>query len=253
MGIPNSSRPSIDPFAMPPSVEDAAVRNPNRPAVSTAAYFALDTPFESEGADAASDSVEAYTPYEPRIDSDVETDPEVIAQYAADLSLKHAQLRNKIMRALIRKTGTSRENAEDAVQEAFLAAWTQRNSERRPDLATGWLYKVAFYRLTDGWKNNQGVFPMPPEDIPQQPQYDDLDYKATLGVVQAMIAILPYQQRRVAQRLMVGQEISEIASALSIQKANVRTTASQLRSKLRKIAHSDGLIDLSIDKSKEQL
>jgi len=58
------------------------------------------------------------------------------------------ELAPQVLGALVRRFGHFHE-AEDAVQEALLAAATQWPRDGLPDNPRGWLIKVAFHRMTD--------------------------------------------------------------------------------------------------------
>ena len=57
----------------------------------------------------------------------------------------------QVLGALVRRSGDF-DDAEDAVQEALLAAATQWPRDGVPDNPRGWLVTVASRRLTDMWR-----------------------------------------------------------------------------------------------------
>ena len=93
----------------------------------------------------------------------------------------------------------SREDAEDATQEAFLAALRKAASFRQAAAFTTWLYRVAVNAATDQARRRgrARLAPLDPEDVglAADPAGDPGELVATAVTVQAALAQVPEEFR----------------------------------------------------------
>ncbi|NEB78003.1 RNA polymerase sigma factor, partial [Streptomyces sp. SID14478] len=138
-----------------------------------------------------------------------------------DLLRRHAP---QVLGALVRRYGHF-DAAEDAVQEALLAAAGQWPGQGIPDNPRGWLIKVASRRLTDALRSESArrlreeaqmrllprdAFTTPAPDVPRAPAEDDT---LTLLYLCCHPDLSPASQVALTLRAVGGLTTAEIARA----------------------------------------
>jgi RNA polymerase sigma factor (sigma-70 family) len=142
------------------------------------------------------------------------------------------QLAPQVLGSLVRRYGRF-DLAEDAVQEALLAAALRWPEQGVPDNPRGWLITVASRRLTDAFRSDDArrrreetaaaqvpadelVAPSPAEDLP--PQEDDT---LTLLFLCCHPALTPASQLALTLRAVGGLTTAEIARAFLVPEATI--------------------------------
>ncbi|SEP52377.1 RNA polymerase sigma factor [Amycolatopsis saalfeldensis] len=149
----------------------------------------------------------------------------------------------QVLAALVRQYRNF-ETAEDAVQEALLAAATQWPERGVPDRPVGWLIRVASRRLTDQWRSEQAgrqreervvsrTAPderlMPPADVPSR----DADDTLLLLLLCCHPSLTPASQIALTLRAVGGLDNREIARAFLTPEATMTQRISRARQRVR--------------------
>jgi RNA polymerase sigma factor (sigma-70 family) len=135
----------------------------------------------------------------------------------------------RLVRAL--SVADGREDAADAVQEAFMQAQRRWTKVASLDDPAGWVRRVAVNRLSNGRRNRRrqtellgAVRPPDPEELAAL----DLDLLA------AVRALPPQQRRCVCLHHIGGYPIDEVATALGIAPGTVKSNLHDGRASLRR-------------------
>jgi RNA polymerase sigma-70 factor (ECF subfamily) len=133
-----------------------------------------------------------------------------------------------------------REMADDAVQEAFVAAHLRWRRLQRYDDPVGWIRRVAINKLRDGGRRRTRKDRAVERLVAtaQQPAADPTSDAASAGddveSTLSLLATLPRQQRLcVALFYVDGLPIAEIADALELSEGAVKFHLHQGRNRLR--------------------
>ncbi len=129
------------------------------------------------------------------------------------------------------------EDAEDAVQEALLAAATQWPSEGVPDSPRGWLIAVATRRLTDRVRNEEARrrreelagLQQPAEASPPLPAHDD---SLLLLFLCCHPALTPASAIALTLRAAGGLTTAEIARAFLVPEATMAQRISRAKQRI---------------------
>ncbi|MFE5918276.1 RNA polymerase sigma factor [Streptomyces sp. NPDC056468] len=158
-----------------------------------------------------------------------------------DLLRRHAP---QVLGALVRRYGHF-DSAEDAVQEALLAAAEQWPRTGVPDNPRGWLIKVAARRLTDALRAEQSrraredkaaelmlrdAFTAPPPGADRAPREDDT---LTLLFLCCHPDLTPPAQIALTLRAVGGLTTAEIARAYLVPEATMAQRISRAKQKVR--------------------
>ncbi|MGY0018598.1 RNA polymerase sigma factor [Streptomyces sp. cg35] len=158
-----------------------------------------------------------------------------------DLLRRHAP---QVLGALVRRYGHF-DAAEDAVQEALLAAARQWPERGIPDNPRGWLIKVASRRLTDALRSEtarrlreqtqaqllpRDAHTAPPPDAPRAPAEDDT---LTLLYLCCHPDLSPASQVALTLRAVGGLTTAEIARAYLVPEATAAQRISRAKRQLR--------------------
>ncbi|MGW2911246.1 RNA polymerase sigma factor [Streptomyces asoensis] len=147
--------------------------------------------------------------------------------------------------------GVSREQAEDAVQEAWLKAMKQPDSIRNPQ---AWFPTVIRHKILDeARKWHKRLWrPRLDSELPLPASCPSEQKEAVLAVLGA-IPRLPTRQRLVIQ--LAAQELTpkEIAAELGMQEATVRSHLRHARNRLRLLLDMKPEIDSTGDWLDEQI
>ncbi|MFE6621810.1 RNA polymerase sigma factor [Streptomyces sp. NPDC057740] len=158
-----------------------------------------------------------------------------------DLLRRHAP---QVLGALVRRYGHF-DTAEDAVQEALLAAAEQWPRAGVPDNPRGWLIKVAARRLTDALRAEEArrareekvvalsprdAFTAPPPGADRAPREDDT---LTLLFLCCHPNLTPPAQIALTLRAVGGLTTAEIARAYLVPEATMAQRISRAKQKVR--------------------
>jgi RNA polymerase sigma factor (sigma-70 family) len=143
----------------------------------------------------------------------------------------------QVLGALVRRLGHFHE-AEDAVQEAMLAASVQWPRDGLPDNPRGWLVKVAYHRMTDQLRSDSArrrreeAAPVellaPPADV--APSQDD-----TLAMLFLCChpALTPASQIPLTLRAVGGLTTEEIARAFLVPEATMAKRITRAKQRIK--------------------
>ncbi|MCX5423550.1 RNA polymerase sigma factor [Streptomyces sp. NBC_00078] len=150
----------------------------------------------------------------------------------------------QVLGALVRRYGHF-DTAEDAVQEALLAATDQWPSAGVPDNPRGWLIKVASRRLTDALRSEEArrareervaaltprdAFTAPPPGVDWAPREDDT---LTLLFLCCHPDLTPPAQIALTLRAVGGLTTAEIARAYLVPETTMAQRISRAKQKVR--------------------
>ncbi|WP_435211063.1 RNA polymerase sigma factor [Streptomyces sp. bgisy034] len=160
-----------------------------------------------------------------------------------DLLRRHAP---QVLGALVRRYGHF-DFAEDAVQEALLAAAEQWPSTGVPDNPRGWLIRVGSRRLTDALRAEEArrareekaaalsprdAFTAPPPGADRAPREDDT---LTLLFLSCHPDLTPPAQIALTLRAVGGLTTAEIARAYLVPEATMAQRISRAKQKVRAV------------------
>ena len=163
-----------------------------------------------------------------------------------DVTAEHLlrELAPQVLGAVIRRFGDFAA-AEDAVQEALLAAAMQWPKEGVPDNPGGWLFHVAGRRMTDHirseearrWRETVAIGQAPPGDL-QSPAADsgegtDKDDTLILLFMCAHPALTPTSAITLTLRAVGGLTTAEIASAFLVPEATMAQRISRAKQRIK--------------------
>lgn len=150
----------------------------------------------------------------------------------------------QVLGALVRRYGHF-DAAEDAVQEALLAAADQWPTAGVPDNPRGWLIKVASRRLTDALRSEEArrareervaaltprdAFTAPPPGVDRAPREDDT---LTLLFLCCHPDLTPPAQIALTLRAVGGLTTAEIARAYLVPETTMAQRISRAKQKVR--------------------
>jgi len=147
------------------------------------------------------------------------------------------ELAPQVLGAVTRRCGDI-DDAEDAVQEALLAAATQWPAEGVPDNPTGWLIAVAARRMTDGLRREgarrrREVVAASREPADAQPPLPDRDDSLTLLFLCCHPALTPASAIPLTLRAVGGLTTAEIARAFLVPEATMAQRISRAKQRIK--------------------
>jgi RNA polymerase sigma factor (sigma-70 family) len=144
----------------------------------------------------------------------------------------------RVLAALVRRYGDL-DTAEDALQEALLAAANQWPVEGVPHHPTGWLITVASRRLLDQWRADQAraererlLAHHTPEDAPATVDVDD---SLTLLLLCCHPALPRPAQVALTLRAVGGLSTAQIARAFLVPEPTMAQRISRAKARLRQV------------------
>jgi RNA polymerase sigma factor (sigma-70 family) len=145
-----------------------------------------------------------------------------------------------VLAALVRRYGDF-DTAEDALQEALLAAANQWPVEGVPHNPTSWLITVASRRLLDQWRSDQArtererllAHRTPLEDAPAADAAADVDDSLTLLLLCCHPALPRPAQVALTLRALGGLSTAQIARAFLVPEATMAQRISRAKARLR--------------------
>jgi RNA polymerase sigma-70 factor (ECF subfamily) len=113
-----------------------------------------------------------------------------------------------------------REDAEDALQATFLAAWTNLPRLRRPDRFVPWLFRIARNKAKDQARRRRlGLVTLLPADVPAPATAERPDLEAMRALVDGL---QPKTRAIVLLRALEGWSAEDVAAAHRLSVATVR-------------------------------
>jgi predicted RNA polymerase sigma factor len=140
-----------------------------------------------------------------------------------------------VLGALVRRYGDL-DAAEDAAQEALLAAARQWPAEGRPDNPRGWLIRVASRRLVDQWRAEQARADreqLVARTSAEPPAGPDVDDSLTLLLLCCHPALTRPSQVALTLRAVGGLSTARIARAFLVPEAAMAQRISRAKARLR--------------------
>jgi RNA polymerase sigma factor (sigma-70 family) len=157
------------------------------------------------------------------------------------------ELAPQVLGALVRRYGDF-DSAEDAVQEALLAAAVQWPDQGLPDNPRGWLVTVASRRLTDQWRSDSArrrreataAALVPPDAALAPPPGDQRpagqDDTLTLLFLCCHPALSPASQLALTLRAVGGLTTAQIARAFLVPEATMAQRISRAKQRIKATA-----------------
>lgn len=164
--------------------------------------------------------------------------PPVAGERATPLSFEtfFEAERTRLLRALYLLTGNAQE-AEEVMQDAFVAVWERWDRVSSMDDPTGYLYRTAMNRhrsrvrrVTRAAKRVVGAA----ESGDAFAAADERD-----AVARALVTLTPRQRAAVVLTELLGYGADEAGSILGVQPVTVRVLASQGRAAMREVMSDD--------------
>lgn len=162
------------------------------------------------------------------------SDTELLAAHVAGDRHAFAELfrrHHRQLYRLARQSSLSREDADDAVQDAMLSA--HRSAESfRDDAAVGtWLHRIVRNACLDRLRRAQARPTVPFQDV--HPVSDRTSQVETAIVVRRALLRLPIQQRAAVVAVdMQGYSIAETARRLGVPEGTVKSRCARGRARL---------------------
>jgi RNA polymerase sigma-70 factor (ECF subfamily) len=134
--------------------------------------------------------------------------------------------------------------AEDAAQEAFVAAWRNRAGWRPEARFTTWLYRIAMNKAIDSYRSRRPS-PQPQETIARlidhdagvataPTQLESLERQELAGTLRKALARLPATQRRAMELFYYeDMEVARIAEVMLTSEQSVRALLKRGRQALK--------------------
>ncbi|WP_433832184.1 RNA polymerase sigma factor [Actinoplanes sp. CA-015351] len=138
----------------------------------------------------------------------------------------------QVLGALVRRYGQF-DGAEDAVQEAVVAAAVQWPAEGVPDNPRGWLMTVASRRLIDRIRSDQARREREEAFRVEQPDIPDTDDTLELLFLCCHPALTPASQMTLTLRAVGGLTTAEIARAFLVPEATMAARISRSKQKIK--------------------
>jgi len=127
--------------------------------------------------------------------------------------------------------------AEDVVQDAFAGLTARRRLLRDPDAALGYVRTAVVNRCRSALRRRRTAraFVPPRPDEPERPETIALLAEEHRAVIDALAELPPRQREVLVLRYWSGLSEAEIASALSISRGTVKSTASRALGRLEQL------------------
>lgn len=139
----------------------------------------------------------------------------------------YSAYRDSVYRAVLVATRNP-DQAEDAVQEAFMRAYDRWDTVQRHERPRAWVSRVALNVATSWWRRNRREHGEPP-DRPAAPDARPLDEHLV-----RLVWALPKRQRQVvALRILADLSIAETATLLGLAEGTVKATLHRALATLR--------------------
>jgi len=166
----------------------------------------------------------------------VRSDADLLSAHLAGDSLAFAELfgRHRIqLYRLARHRSQSAEDADDAVQEAMLAAHRGAGSFRNDAAVSSWLYRIVVNTCRDRLRRNAIRPTIPLTDDTVVSVCDRTSEVETAIVVrQALLQLPPTQRSAVVAVDMHGYSVADTAALLKVAEGTVKSRCARARARL---------------------
>jgi RNA polymerase sigma factor (sigma-70 family) len=136
----------------------------------------------------------------------------------------------RLLRALYLVTG-DRQEAEELMQDAFVALWERWDRVRAMDEPTGYLYRTAMNRYRSRLRRAARAAKRAVGGVEPRDAFADVDERDT--VARALRALPERQRAAIVLTELLGLPSDEAGRVLGVKDVTVRSLASQARSALR--------------------
>jgi RNA polymerase sigma-70 factor (ECF subfamily) len=165
------------------------------------------------------------------------TDAELLAAHVAGDRRAFDELFHRHQRQLhrlARLTTRTREDAEDALQDAMLSAHRGAGSFRHDAAVGSWLHRIVFNACLDRLRRAKAHPTAPLEDV--YPVADRTVQVETAIVVQRALMRLPVEQRAAVVAVdMQGYSVADTAALLGVAEGTVKSRCSRARVRLAEL------------------
>lgn len=162
------------------------------------------------------------------------SDAELLAAHVAGDRHAFAELfqrHHRQLHRLARLTSRTREDAEDALQDAMLSAHRGAGSFRHDAAVSSWLYRIVVNACLDRLRRSKAHPTAPLDDI--HPVSDRTAQVETAIAVQRALMRLPVEQRAAVVAVdMQGYSIADTARMLGIAEGTVKSRCARARARL---------------------
>lgn len=174
------------------------------------------------------------------------SDAELLAAHVAGDRHAFAELfgrHHRQLHQLARLTSVSREDADDALQDAMLSAHRSAGAFRNDAAVRTWLHRIVLNACLDRVRRAKARPTTPLQDV--YPVADRTGEVETAIIVQRALMLLPIQQRAAVVAVdMQGYSIAETARLLGVPEGTVKSRCARARARL---AYLLGYLDISAD------
>lgn len=144
--------------------------------------------------------------------------------------------RGRLFGAVYLMTGST-QDAEEIVQDSFLAVWERWERVRQMDSSTGYLYRTAMNRFRSRRRHlacaaRRGL-PFRPSEDP----YEAVDLRDE--VVRAIRRLSPKQRAALVLTELLDRSSDEAADLMRVQPSTVRNLAAQARTSMKRVMEHD--------------
>jgi RNA polymerase sigma factor (sigma-70 family) len=141
----------------------------------------------------------------------------------------HAHHR-RLLRAMFVVTGSQHE-AEELMQEAFLAVWERWERVRKMDESTGYLYRIAMNRFRSRWRRTARAARRTVGFAEGRDAFADADERDAVG--RALRSVTPRQRAALVLTEYLGFSSDEAGAILGVKGVTVRALASHGRAAMK--------------------
>ena len=125
------------------------------------------------------------------------------------------------------------EDAEDAVQSAFIKAWKKRNSLKNKDMLKTWLYRIAYCAAVDILRARKNTEAFSEELADEFYMEEENGLSEEIAAVLGSLSIL--DRAIVEERILEEMPYEEMAKIHHMSTAALRRRYSRAREKLKKL------------------
>lgn len=144
--------------------------------------------------------------------------------------------RGRLFGAVYLMTGSVPE-AEEIVQDAFLAVWERWDRVRAMERSTGYLYRVAMNRFRSRRRHLACAARRHVPFLATEDPYEAVD--ARDEVVRAIRDLTPHQRAAIVLTELLERSSREAAELLGVRPSTIRNLAAQARASLRRAMEHD--------------
>lgn len=145
--------------------------------------------------------------------------------------------RGRLFGAIYLMTG-SVDEAEEIVQDAFLAVWERWDRVRAMERSTGYLYRTAMNRFRSRRRHLAFVARRTLPFVPSEDPYAAVDLRDEL--VRAIRGLTPHQRAALVLTELLECSSDEAAHLLGVRPSTVRNLVAQARASLKRVMERGG-------------